>query len=318
MFQQVPSASIPPISVPFIRVPRPFAQSARRRICTDIVLSKTKARCRETAGFFDGLRKFVVFADDGRFYDLAVFDWRREMAHSDDAYGHMMWDLHRDIPARYFIERDDGCISVGESRNYFEPFCKWPPHHREAMDHVSGRVLDIGCGPGRHATHLQQNGFDVLGIDSSPLAIRVARERGLRKASVLNVTQISRRMGEFDTLLMMGNNFGLFGNLKRARWLLRKMRNMTSSNGRIIAESRDPYTTTSKAHLDYHEPNRKRGRFPGQLRIRIRYERLVGAWFEYLIVSRKEMAYILEDTGWRIYGFIPETGSAYVAIIDKA
>ena len=240
------------------------------------------------------------------------------MGNDNDAYGRMMWDCHRGIPAREIVEREDGLISAGKSCTYFEPFCKWPRHHQESMDHVSGRVLDIGCGPGRHAIHLQQRGFDVMGIDASPLAIRVARERGLRKAGVVNITQISSRMGQFDTLLMLGANFGLFGNLKRARWLLRKMRNMTSSNGRIIAESRDPYTTVSKAHLDYHEANRRRGKFPGRLRMRIRYERYVGAWFEYLIVSRKEMAYILEDTGWRIARFIPEAGTVYVAIIDKA
>ena len=96
------------------------------------------------------------------------------------------------------------------------------------------------------------------------------------------------------------------------------MRNMTSSSGRIIAESRDPYTTTGRAHLGYHESNRRRGKFSCQLRIRIRYERYIDAWFEYLMVSRKEMAFILEDTGWRISRFIPETGTVYVAIIDKA
>ena len=92
---------------------------------------------------------------------------------------------------------------------------------------------------------------------------------------------------------------------------------MTSSGGRIIAETRDPYATTSRVHLDYHESNRRRGRFSCQLRIRIRYERYRDAWFDYLQVSRKEMAFILEDTGWRISRFIPDTGAVYVAILEK-
>ena len=239
------------------------------------------------------------------------------MTHNDDAYGRMMWDYHRGIPSEEIVEREDGYITAGISSTYFDPHRDWPPHQRESMNYVRGRVLDIGCGPGRHALYLQEEGFDVLGIDSSPLAIKVAQERGLKKARVLSVTQISSRLGQFDTLLMMGNNFGLFGNLKRARWLLRKMRNMTSSDARIIAESADPYSTTRKAHLDYHKLNRERGKFSCQLKIRIRYEHYIGAWFEYLKVSRKEMAFILEGTGWQISRFIPETGSVYVAVIEK-
>ena len=172
------------------------------------------------------------------------------MAHNDDAYGRMMWDFHRGMPAEEIVEREDGYITSGISSTYFDPHIDWPPHQRESMDYVRGRVLDLGCGPGRHALYLQEEGFDVLGIDASPLAIKVAKERGLKKARVLSVTQISSRLGQFDTMLMMGSNFGLFGNLKRARWLLRKMRNMTSSDARIIAESADPYSTTRKAHLD--------------------------------------------------------------------
>jgi cyclopropane fatty-acyl-phospholipid synthase-like methyltransferase len=39
---------------------------------------------------------------------------------------------------------------------------------KKSMGYVKGRtVLDIGCGPGRHALYLQnERGFDVLGIDT--------------------------------------------------------------------------------------------------------------------------------------------------------
>jgi SAM-dependent methyltransferase len=88
---------------------------------------------------------------------------------------------------------------------------------RQAMAYVQGRVLDIGCGAGRHALYLQGQGFDALGIDNSPLAVEVCRRRGLLRAQVLPITQVSRALGSFDTILMMGNNFGLVGNPRRAR-----------------------------------------------------------------------------------------------------
>jgi SAM-dependent methyltransferase len=40
---------------------------------------------------------------------------------------------------------------------------------------VSGRVADVGCGPGRITGHLHQLGLDVFGVDLSPQMVAVAR-----------------------------------------------------------------------------------------------------------------------------------------------
>ena len=40
-----------------------------------------------------------------------------------------------------------------------------------------GRVLEIGCGPGRIAAHLAELGLDMFGIDLSPGMIEQARQR---------------------------------------------------------------------------------------------------------------------------------------------
>ena len=37
------------------------------------------------------------------------------------------------------------------------------------------RILDLGCGTGRHSAYLAQNGFRVLGCDSSEAGLRIAR-----------------------------------------------------------------------------------------------------------------------------------------------
>lgn len=116
---------------------------------------------------------------------------------------------------------------------------------------------------------------------------------------------------------MLGNNFGLMGNFKRAKWLLRKFYRITSEKGRIIAESLDPYKTKIPEHLEYHRLNRKRGRLSGQIRFRIRYKKYKTPWYDYLFVSEEEMENIVKGTGWKIKKIIKSRGLNYIAIIEK-
>jgi hypothetical protein len=134
----------------------------------------------------------------------------------------------------------------------------------------------------------------------------------------MSITEVRRfKPGCFDAILMLGNNFGLFGSFSKAKVLLRKLHKITSQNAVIIAESNDPYRTENPFHLQYQKTNHKRGRMPGQMKIRIRYMKYVGRWFDYLIVSKEEMKEILEGTGWKVRKFIASTSSSYIAIIEK-
>lgn len=125
------------------------------------------------------------------------------------------------------------------------------------------------------------------------------------------------KLNTFDTVVMLGNNFGLFGSLRRAKSLLKKMYRITSPNAVIIAGSLDPYKTDDTNHLQYHRLNRKRGRMSGQVKIRVRFKKYIGNWFDYLFVSKKEMISILNGTGWKIKKFIDSKDAQYVAIIEK-
>jgi len=235
----------------------------------------------------------------------------------EDAYGRAAYDHFMGKPACEIVERDDGWIAPsGGPAGYLSEFGSWPPRQKEAMRYAKGRVLDIGCGAGRHSLHLQQKDHDVLGIDVSPAMIKVCKLRGLKDARVLAATRIGPALGKFDTILMLGNNFGLFGSRKRARWLLGRLSDITNAGARLIAESRDPYQTDVPEHLDYHRRNLKRGRMAGQLRIRIRYGRRKTPWQDYLLVSRDEMEELLEGTGWAVKRFL-DGGAEYVAIVEK-
>ncbi len=235
-----------------------------------------------------------------------------------DAFGQTMYAYFRKQRTYEMVERDDGYLDVSEGpKVYFSEYKDWSRQVREAIKYARGRIIDIGCGAGRHTLYLQKKGHDVLAVDNSHLAIKVCRMRGVKKAKVLSITKIDSRLGVFDTIIMFGNNFGLFGGFKRARWLLRKFYKVTSEQARILAETRDPYRTNVREHLWYHNFNRGRGRMGGQLRIRVRFKKYVTPWFDYLMVSKKEMKEILKDTGWQVHRFLVGKNGMYIAVLVK-
>ena len=79
---------------------------------------------------------------------------------------------------------------------------------------ITGSILDIGCGSGEHALFFAQEGYDVWGIDSAPLAIQKALEkaagRGLKvHFCILNALDLSKLNRKFDT----ATDSGLFHTL---------------------------------------------------------------------------------------------------------
>jgi SAM-dependent methyltransferase len=44
---------------------------------------------------------------------------------------------------------------------------------------LGAHILDLGCGPGRHAAEMQARGFSVTAWDASPDFVAAARERGV-------------------------------------------------------------------------------------------------------------------------------------------
>ena len=70
------------------------------------------------------------------------------------------------------------------------------------------RIIDLGCGSGRHLVYLADKGFFVDGIDFSPSAVELARkwlnQRGLK--ADISVSDIHQRLGfikdeQYDAIL---------------------------------------------------------------------------------------------------------------------
>jgi len=243
------------------------------------------------------------------------------MKKDTDGYGALLLSSLKTSGQGMFeiVERVDGFIAASNwPPRYFSEYSSWTQRERQAINLAKGRVLDIGCGAGRFSLHLQQKGFDVTGIDNSRGAVKVCKLRGVKDVRIRSIGEIGKfKPGSFDTVMMMGNNFGLFGSFKKAKRLLKQLHVITSAKGQIIAETVDPYQTKEKLHLAYQSSNRAQGRMSGQLRIRIRHQDVIGAWFDYLLMSQKEMKEILEVTGLQISKILSDKSPGYTAIITK-
>lgn len=75
------------------------------------------------------------------------------------------------------------------------------------------RVLDVGCGPGRHAHELARRGFEVVGVDISETFVELARRGAPPGATFERID--ARRLGhegEFDAAISLCQGaFGLAG-----------------------------------------------------------------------------------------------------------
>ncbi|SEH01488.1 Methyltransferase domain-containing protein [Nonomuraea solani] len=74
------------------------------------------------------------------------------------------WDgfyADRSKPVPFFVPGPDESLASHVERGLLTP----------------GRVLDLGCGPGRNAVHLASRGFEVDAVDLSPAAVAWGEER---------------------------------------------------------------------------------------------------------------------------------------------
>ncbi|MDS0220325.1 class I SAM-dependent methyltransferase [Haloarcula sp. S1AR25-5A] len=225
----------------------------------------------------------------------------------DDAFGQMVRDFHRDdLAERPRYRRDDDDLTEAHLAGYFEPPSAWHPIERTLFSAVTGRVLDAGCGVGRHALALQQRGHDVLAVDRSPGAVAVARERGVTHAVV---GDLRRPPGNgFDTVAVLGKQLGLGRSLADLQATLAELAAVTRPGGRLIADMdtldrADP--ETEAAHLV--QPGVAYRTF------RVEYDGLAGPWTDLLLVTPSQFRAAVGETPWTVDGLVGTEvdGSAY-------
>lgn len=115
--------------------------------------------------------------------------------------------------------------------------------HRLLLAHCRGRTIDIGCGPGRLVEGLAARDVPALGIDISPEAVRLTRDRG-GLALLRDVFAPVPGEGRWDVALLADGNIGIDGDPVR---LLRRTYELVRAGGRVVVEL-DPAGTGLRHH----------------------------------------------------------------------
>jgi SAM-dependent methyltransferase len=236
-----------------------------------------------------------------------------------DVFGRALLDWAKGGTVPEIVEREDGFTQSGAGPEIYLSAPKdWPAAERQALRSMRGRVLDVGCGAGRVSLALQERGVDVVGLDWSARAVEAAKLCGVREVRRGSIDHLGGTIGQFDSIVLFGNNFGLFGTPDHARQLLSEWARRAKPGTRIFLESTSAYFGGAPGFDRlYYRRNLERGRPPGSVRLRYRFEGLTGEWFTWIFVSEREMRAVLRGTGWRLIRVLKSALSdPYVAVLE--
>ncbi len=108
-----------------------------------------------------------------------------------------------------------------------------------------GRVLDLGCGIGRHSVPLAKRGYTVTGVDLSPAYIKRAREyaraeevvesTSFHVGDVRRIASVLEGQDPFAATINMWTSLGYYGEVVD-RDVLRQVTALTTVDGLLLVE----------------------------------------------------------------------------------
>jgi SAM-dependent methyltransferase len=171
---------------------------------------------------------------------------------ADQLYGRLLATAAQHVlgggpPARARLRSADGTLAP-------LPLDRWirPADAADAavLALAEPAVLDLGCGPGRHLAALRAAGKPALGVDLSPVAVRLARRRGAA-AIPGDVFGLVPWAGHWRTALLLDGNVGIGG---APAALLRRTCELLAPGGSALVELDPPGAPTLRTRLRIEAP----------------------------------------------------------------
>lgn len=124
----------------------------------------------------------------------------------------------------------------------------------ESLVPQGAKILDVGCGTGRHAIPLAQKGYQVTGIDSSPEMLDELRTKSPKvnvvEGSILDTSNLEPNT--YNLITLFWNAFNEIALTEAdAVNLLQKLKSLLASNGKILINIDNQETMDLPSQLNY-------------------------------------------------------------------
>ena len=134
-----------------------------------------------------GKLKFIELTEDGEEVASHVFEAGADNPMAQPQAWHRVEALTDDV--EWFLE------FYCEPKDYFPKKYNSNPVHSEVLEAMQflspGKALDLGCGQGRNALFLAQQGFDVTAVDQNELALEILQ-------SIVEQEDLEMTVGLYD------------------------------------------------------------------------------------------------------------------------
>lgn len=192
---------------------------------------------------------------------------------------------------------------------YFRNEKQLPALEKKALELCKGNVLDIGAGAGSHALVLQHRNLDVVGLEISPAACEVMKDRGLKNVVCEDIFKFDNE--KFDTLLLLMNGIGLCGDLKGFRKFLKKAETLLNENGILIFDSSD-------ISYMYEDDEFPKDKYYGEVSCRYEYQKQVTDWFNWLYLDQKTLRNIASEECWDLELIYEDENDQYLVKLQRS
>ncbi|MGO1056381.1 methyltransferase domain-containing protein [Crossiella sp. CA198] len=184
-------------------------------------------------------------------------------------------------------------LLLPDGRSLLLPIARWSatpcPADEQLLRRCTGPVLDLGCGPGRLVTALGRRGVIALGVDSSPVAVRLTTDRG-GAALCRDIFDRLPAEGRWQQILLADGNIGIGGD---PVVLLRRVHRLLAPTGHVLIEVEPPGTGLRREQV-----------------------RLTGSAFDWAWVGADAIGLLAVVTGFRVTELLDHSGR-WFAVLGK-